>query len=107
MIVATTDRLDGYKVTEVKGIVFGMSGNSNHIIGMLWMVVELIIGGRGKSYIKRFIMAKDDAMKDAIKKAEAMGANAIIGADFDVTEINDGYLLASLNGTAVVMERIQ
>ena len=39
-----------------------------------------------------------------VEKAEALGANAIVGVDLDYETVGDSMLMVSANGTAVVLE---
>lgn len=107
MILTTTDRLDGFRVAKVCGLVFGNSARTRGLLGQLLFMAEQIIGGTGNAYLVEFNKAKNLSVEDAVNQAQKMGANAIIGIDFDITEIREGYLLASVNGTAVILEQVK
>jgi uncharacterized protein YbjQ (UPF0145 family) len=106
MIVATIDRIDGYRIARVCGFVFGKTARTRGLWGRILSDVEGVLGGEGKAYKAEFAKAKDAALRLAEEEAAAMGANAILGADLDIAEIRDGYLLASITGTAVFLERV-
>ena len=62
-------------------------------------------GGRSGSYEKVLIEAKDAAMKEMRERAQALGANAIVGIDIDYETIgaNNSMLMVATSGTAVVI----
>ena len=64
-----------------------------------------IVGGRAGSYEKVLIEAKDTSMQEMMQRAEALGANAIIGIDIDYETIgaNGSMLMVATSGTAVVI----
>jgi uncharacterized protein YbjQ (UPF0145 family) len=49
--------------------------------------------------------AKDTSMKEMMDRAQAMGANAIVGIDIDYETIgaNSSMLMVATSGTAVVI----
>ena len=50
--------------------------------------------------------ARDEALEEMMKRAEKMGANAIIGIDVDYEVLGEknGMLMVSVSGTAVVVK---
>ncbi len=104
MKISTTGEIQGYKIKSNYGIVFGNCARTRGVIGRIHAEVEKLIGGSGYAYLLELNKARDFALADLIRNAEKLGANAIIGVDFDMTEIESGYLLVSVNGTAVYIE---
>jgi uncharacterized protein YbjQ (UPF0145 family) len=91
-------------IKEYKGVVFGTSGRTRGIYGHLKASVEQIVGGRATSYVEAMQKARNAAIDDITANAEMMGANAIIGCDFEVIDVMDGYILVNVYGTAIVIE---
>ena len=62
-------------------------------------------GGRSGSYEKVLIEAKDSSMQEMMQRAQALGANAIVGIDIDYETIgaNGSMLMVATSGTAVVI----
>lgn len=62
-----------------------------------------IFGGRSKTYERVLEEAKVDAMRELVEKAQALGANAIIGVDLDFETVGAGgsMLMVIATGTAV------
>ena len=62
-------------------------------------------GGRSGSYEKVLIEAKDSSMQEMMQRAQALGANAVVGIDIDYETIgaNGSMLMVATSGTAVVI----
>ena len=87
MILSTTPQIEGHPIREYKGVVTG----------------EVIIGSG--SYEKVLIEAKDSSMQEMMQRAQALGANAVVGIDIDYETIgaNGSMLMVATSGTAVVI----
>ncbi len=60
------------------------------------------------SYTSEAEKARRDSLERLIRKATRMGANAIVGADFETSDILQGTAtLFSAYGTAVIVEPIK
>ncbi|MFM2118436.1 MAG: hypothetical protein RL316_1626, partial [Bacteroidota bacterium] len=62
-----------------------------------------LIGGRSKTYERVIEEAKEDAMRELTQKAQAMGANAVVGIDLDFETVgaSGSMLMVIATGTAV------
>jgi uncharacterized protein YbjQ (UPF0145 family) len=105
VIISTAGDVRGWKVKEFKGVVFGTTVRTRWALGRFMASFEGLLGGKAESYLSELEKAKNEALEDAVKKAQALGANAIIGVDFDMSEVLEGYITFSVNGTAVVLEK--
>jgi uncharacterized protein YbjQ (UPF0145 family) len=63
-----------------------------------------LAGGEVSAFTEEMIKARNEALKRAIEQAKMLGANAIIGLDFETTEIFESTVLISAIGTAVIIE---
>ena len=90
MILSTTPQIEGHTIREYKGVVAG---------------IRDIVGGRAGSYEKVLAEAKDTSMQEMMQRAQAIGANAIVGIDIDYETIgaNGSMLMVATSGTAVVI----
>lgn len=61
-------------------------------------------GGEVSAFTEEMIKARNEALKRAIEQAKMLGANAIIGLDFETTEIFESTVLISAIGTEVIIE---
>ena len=69
------------------------------------MSIRDIVGGRAGSYEKVLRDAKDIALQEMMKNAQAKGANAVVGIDIDSETIGDhgSMLMVTASGTAVFL----
>lgn len=70
--------------------------------------IEGIFGGEVTSYTSEAEKARRDSMKRLVENATRIGANAIVGTDFETSDILQGTAtLFSAYGTAVIVEPIK
>jgi uncharacterized protein YbjQ (UPF0145 family) len=105
MIVTTTNAVEGRNVKEYKGIVFGETIIGANIFKDFLAGIRDIVGGRSGSYEKVVMEARETALLEMQQRAQMLGANAVIGVDIDyeVLGANNGMMMVSASGTAVVL----
>jgi uncharacterized protein YbjQ (UPF0145 family) len=103
--VTTAFTFDGYKITKNLGIVRGIIVRSRSIIGNIGAGFQALIGGNITLYTQMCEKAREDAFKEMMAHANAMGANAIIGMRYDANEISQGITEVLAYGTAVYIEK--
>lgn len=106
MISTTTPSVEGRRIVEYKGIVFGEVINGVNFIKDFTAGLTNFFGGRSGSYEGELIEARESAIREMEKRARAMGANAIVGVDIDYEVLGQGnnMLMVTASGTAVVVE---
>lgn len=104
MIITTTPSIPGYRVKRVIGVVTGMSVRTRGFLGRLAAGLEAIVGGASSAYISELKKARDGALNDLVNSAKALGANAVVGLDFETSEILEGFIVVTATGTAVEVE---
>lgn len=105
MIISTTAILEGKKVREYKGIVTDEAILGANVFKDFFAGIRDIVGGRSAAYEKEMNKAREIALEEMQEKAEALGANAVIGVDLDYETIGAGsMLMVSASGTAVVTD---
>ena len=108
IIVVTTPTLPGYRIVKVLGIVHGLTVRTRGIGGKIVAGIEGIFGGEVTSYTSEAEKARRDSMKRLVENATRIGANAIVGTDFETSDILQGTAtLFSSYGTAVIVEPIK
>ncbi|MCS7112370.1 MAG: YbjQ family protein [Nitrososphaerota archaeon] len=105
VIAVTTQWIPGYEVEEILGLVWGLSVRTRGMLGRLISGIEAMVGGRGSAYLEELDKARREALEDLKRKAEDMGANAILSVDFETTEILEGFIVVTAYGTAVKVRR--
>lgn len=105
MILSTTPTIEGHTIREYKGVVTGETIIGANFVKDFFAGIRDIVGGRSGSYEKVLREAKDTSMKEMMERAEAMGANAIVGIDIDYETIGEAnsMLMVATSGTAVVI----
>jgi uncharacterized protein YbjQ (UPF0145 family) len=106
MILTTTPSIEGHKIKEYKGIVVGEVISGVDFVKDFAAGLTNFFGGRSQSYEGELIQAREDAMAEMQKRAEKMGANAVVGIDIDYEVLGSGnnMLMVTVAGTAVVIE---
>ena len=66
----------------------------------------MCIRDSSKSYEKVLIEGKETSINEMMQRAQAMGANAIVGVDIDYETVGQGgtMLMVATSGTAVVID---
>ena len=95
MIVTTTANVDGKKIIEYKGIVFG------EVVSGVNVLKDFTAG----SYEDELMHAREEALREMEERAAQRGANAVVGVDVDyeVLGSDNGMLMVTVSGTAVVV----
>ena len=106
MLLTTTQILQGREIIEYKGMVFGEVVSGVNIFKDMFSGIRDIVGGRSGAYEGEIGEARDKALEEMMKRAEKLGANAIIGIDVDYEVLGEknGMLMVSVSGTAVVVK---
>lgn len=104
MIVTTTERIPGARVTKTLGQVFGLTVRSRGLGGNIAAALKTIVGGEIRSYVKLNEDARRQAIDRMVGNAAAMGANAISMMRFDSTDMGRTMSEIVAYGTAQVVE---
>ena len=118
MILSTTPQIEGHPIREYKGVVTGETIIGANMFKDFLAGIRDIVGGRSGSYEKvlmeakdtsmqemMHMEAKDTSMQEMMQRAQALGANAIVGIDIDYETVgaNGSMLMVATSGTAVVI----
>ena len=103
MLVTTTENIPGYRITEVKGHVFGLVVRSRGLGGNLVAGLRALGGGEITEYTEMLEEARRHAIDRLIKNAALRNANAIVMMRFDSSEIGQTMSEIVAYGTAVVV----
>jgi len=105
MIITTTENVAGYRVTDVKGQVFGIVVRSRGLAGNIMAGLRSIFGGEITEYTQLLEESRLQAIDRMVKNATDMKANAIVMMRFDSSEIGQMMSEIVAYGTAVVLEK--
>lgn len=106
MIHTTTNQIEGKKINTYLGVLSAEVIIGANIFSDILATVRDVVGGRSATYEKKFSEAKAIALVELEEKAKGLGANALVGIDFDFETIgaNNSMLMVSVSGTAVTIE---
>ena len=102
--VTTTFELPGYRIKRNLGVVRGIVVRSRSLVGTLGAGLQTIVGGNISIFSKLCEQTRSEAFEIMIQHAGELGANAIVGARYDATDIMQGVTEVLAYGTAVVVE---
>lgn len=104
MILTTTPQIEGKQITQYLGVVFGEVISGVNFVKDFTAGLSNFFGGRSASYEEELIAARESAMNEMAARAQQLGANAVVGVDIDyeVLGANNGMLMVTASGTAVV-----
>ena len=99
MIVTTTQNVEGRQIAEYKGIVFGEVVSGVNFVKDLFSGITDIFGGRSSTYENELQEAREKAIDEMCKRAERLGANAVVGVDVDYEVLGkeNGMLMVSVS----------
>ena len=103
-MVTTQFELDGYRVTRTLGVVRGITVRSRSIFGNIGASLQTLVGGNITLLTNLCEKTRSDAFDLMLQHAAELGANAVVGARYDATEVMQGVTEVLAYGTAVVVE---
>ena len=103
--VTTAFELPGFRVKRNLGVVRGIVVRSRSIVGTIGAGLQTLVGGNISLFTELCERTRAEAFDLMIQHASDLGADAIIGARYDATEIMNGVTEVLAYGTAVTIER--
>jgi uncharacterized protein YbjQ (UPF0145 family) len=104
MIVVTTERIEGKRISKTLGLVRGSTIRARHVGHDIMASLRNIVGGEVKDYTVLLAQAREQALQRMIEQAEKIGANAIVGTRFVTSMVMSGAAEMVVYGTAVKVE---
>lgn len=105
MIITTTDVIQGAQIDAYLGIVTAEVVYGTNALRDFFAGIRDIVGGRTGSYEQVFEKGQREAIAELQRRAQSMGANAVLGVEVDTGTINvdqrGALLLITAIGTAV------
>lgn len=106
MLLTTTPSVEGKRIVRYCGVITGEAILGANVFKDLFAGIRDIVGGRSATYERELQRARDIAMRELEERAAQAGANAVVGIDLDYEVLgrDNGMLMVSASGTAVVVE---
>ena len=105
-MVTTTFELPGFRVVQTLGVVRGIVVRSRNIFVNIGAAFQSMVGGNIVAWTRLCEQTRAEAFDIMIQHATELGANAIIGARYESTELSSGVTEVLAYGTAVIVEPI-
>jgi uncharacterized protein YbjQ (UPF0145 family) len=96
--------LPNYRIMQNLGVVRGIVVRSRNIFATIGASLQTIVGGNITVWSTLCEQTRVDAFDIMIQHATEIGANAIVGARYDTTELAQGVTEVLAYGTAVIVE---
>ena len=106
-MVTTAFELPGYRVRQNLGVVRGIVVRSRNLFVNIGAFFNTVVGGNITAWTNLCESTRRDAFEIMVQHATELGANAIIGARYDATEVMQGATEVLAYGTAVVVEPLE
>jgi uncharacterized protein YbjQ (UPF0145 family) len=103
-MVTTQFELDGYRVVRTFGVVRGIVVRSRSIFGTIGASLQTLVGGNITLLTNLCEKTRAEAFDRMLQHAAELGANAVLCARYDATEIMQGVTEVLAYGTAVLVE---
>ncbi len=103
-MVTTAFELPNFRITQNLGIVRGIVVRSRNIFATIGAGLQTIVGGNITVWTRLCEQTRADAFDIMIQHATEIGANAIVGARYDATEVSTGVTEVLAYGTAVIVQ---
>jgi uncharacterized protein YbjQ (UPF0145 family) len=96
---------EGARVDRFLGVVNGEAIIGANIFRDMFSSIRDVVGGRAGGYERALSGARDAALQDMIESARELGADGVVGIDFDYEVLGEanGMMMVAVSGTAVKM----
>ena len=103
-MVTTAFELPNFRVVQNLGVVRGIVVRSRNVFATIGAGLQTLVGGNITVWTTLCEQTRNDAFDIMIQHATEIGANAIIGARYDTTELSQGVTEVLAYGTAAIVE---
>ena len=106
-MATTLLELPGYRIVKTLGIARGISFRTNEFGERFAATFKALAGGKVEEFVAVTNQMCEETCDEMLKNAENMGANAVIGFHYDLSQANAAWAMMILAyGTAAVVEKI-
>ena len=105
-MVTTAFEIPNYRIVQNLGVVRGIVVRSRNVFANIGAAFQTLVGGNITVWTTLCEQTRSDAFDIMIQHATEVGANAVIGARYDTTELSQGVTEVLAYGTAVIVEPV-
>ncbi len=98
---------EGFKIIKYHKVICAETVLGTGFLSEIMANASDFLGSRNSSFSSKLAKARNYSTNDLIKNALALGANAIIGLDFDYVIFGANIIGVIVNGTAVTIKKIE
>jgi uncharacterized protein YbjQ (UPF0145 family) len=102
-MTTTAFTLEGYRTSRTLGVVRGVTVRSRSVFGTIGAGLQTLVGGNITLLSDLCEKTRAEAFQLMLDHAQQLGANAVVGIDYDATEIMSGVTEVLCYGTALVV----
>ena len=106
IMVTTSPQIAGKKVVRTIGLVWGNTIRARHLGRDIIAGLRNLVGGEVNEYGKLLAESREQALDRMLAQADELGANAVIGLQFQTSVVMEGAAEMMAFGTAVVVEDV-
>ncbi len=103
--VVTFDEVDGYHTLRAFGYVSGVASRPRNRLRSTFRSLGMLIGLAAGEFLGDAEQLRNEAIEALRRRADAMGANAVVGLQFYVSEGTDGSCKVVAFGQAVLVDK--
>ena len=103
-MVTTALDLPGFRIRQNLGVVRGIVVRSRNVFVNIGATLQTLVGGNIIAWTRLCEQTRSEAFDIMIQHATELGANAIVAARYDATEVMKGATEVLAYGTAVIVE---
>jgi uncharacterized protein YbjQ (UPF0145 family) len=103
-MVTTAFELPGFHISQNLGVVRGIVVRSRNVFVNIGAALQTLVGGNIVAWTRLCEQTRADAFDIMVQHATELGANAIVGARYDATEVSSGATEVLAYGTAVIVK---
>ena len=104
-ICTTTNNISGYSISRYYGVLSGEAVLGTGFFSEFSASFDDAFGVQSSAMGGKLSYVKSAAMAAFIDKCLSVGANAAVGIEMDIMTLSSNMLVASVNGTAVYIEK--
>jgi len=106
IMVTTSPQIAGNNVVRTIGLVRGNTIRARHLGRDIMAGLRNLVGGEVNEYGKLLAESREQALDRMLAQADELGANAVIGLQFQTSVVMEGAAEMMAFGTAVVVEEV-